>query len=64
MVPDDLAETLVATSLSTNAVFWIVLGVASAYIFARAARTQEPISGAGREVRLGKRREEHGDPAW
>ena len=49
MVPDDLAETFVATSLSTNAAFWIVLGVATAYIFdrfARAARTQEPANGA------------------
>lgn len=48
MVPDDLAETFVATSLSTNAVFWIVLGVATAYIFdrfARGSRSREPIDG-------------------
>ena len=50
MVPGDLAETFVATSLSTSAVSWIVLGVATAYVFdrfARAARTQEPINGGG-----------------
>ena len=49
MVSDDLAETLVATSLSTNAVFWIVLGVATAFVFdrfARGARTREPVNGA------------------
>ena len=49
LVPDDLAETFVATSLSTNAVFWIVLGVATAFVFerfARGARTREPVNGA------------------
>ena len=49
MVPDDLAETFVATSLSTNAVFWIVLGVVTAYFFnrfARGSRSRTPINGA------------------
>jgi predicted cobalt transporter CbtA len=44
-----MAETFVAMSLSTNAVFWIVLGVATAYIFdrfARTARSREPVNGA------------------
>ena len=48
LVPDDLAETFVATSLSTNAVFWIVLGIATAYFFDRfasARRSQTAVNG-------------------
>jgi len=48
LVPDDLAETFVATSLSTNAVFWIVLGVVTAYVFdrfARGSRARAPANG-------------------
>ena len=47
LVPDDLAETFVATSLGTNAVFWIVLGVVTAYFFNRFAsgRSQAAVNG-------------------